>query len=73
MTELYFLLCQDSGLAADSNTRLLCSVDIGYECALSRRLKRAETLDQRDAVIARIEKLEAEFKEQTRNVDYSLF
>jgi hypothetical protein len=40
---------------------------------LSRRLQRAESLDQRDEVLSRMEMLESEFKEQTRNTRYFLF
>ena len=40
---------------------------------LSRRLQRAETLAQRDEVLSRMEMLESEFQEQTRNAPYFLF
>ncbi len=41
--------------------------------ALSRRLKRAETLRQREVALTRMSKLEAEFKEKKRNIDGLLF
>ena len=64
------------GFWAGGEYEYLMAIERRYQArrrALRRRLKRAETLDRRDAVLVRMRKLDSEFREQTRNVGHCLF